>query len=430
MTAAAASGIRRPDRIYLLTGWVQGALFAAWGLSALAWWVVDLGLSPIRLVLLGTAVELAVLLAESPTGAVADTYSRKWSQIISWLLMGFAAFATPLFPNLALLLLWQALFGLGYTFQSGADLAWVTDEMTGDRNAAGSQSVGDAGREPESVDHLVLRHAMWRLVGVACGLIGAVSVLAVTDVSIEAVMMVAGGSVMAFGLVLAVIMPENHFTPAKDRSEGGPESALSGLASVARTWKDGLALMRSRRALRVIVILTVVISAADEMVDRLDLVRLVDLGAPAVSGDATAVWFGLAWLAMTLVTIPTIAWLNRCDLEQSNAVSARTVAALTVVGGTGILLMAIGPLALAVVGWATRDVMRETVEPVIDAWTNRNAESEVRATALSFKSQAMAAGEIGGGLILGGLAELVPLWLVFGIGAALYLAGAWVSLDR
>ncbi len=407
--------MRRPDRIYLLTGWVQGALFAAWGLSALAWWVVDLGLSPFRLVLLGTALEVTVLLAESPTGAVADTFSRKWSQIISWLLMGFAAFATPLVPSLALLLLWQALFGLGYTFQSGADLAWVTDEMRDTQSA-------------DESERLVLRHAMWRLVGVACGLGLAVPLLAFTGTSIETVMMLAGGSVMVFGLVLAVIMPENNFTPAKDRD--GASDGPSGLASVVATWRDGLALMRSRRVLRVIVVLTVLISAADEMVDRLDLVRLVDLGAPAVSGDETAVWFGLAWLAMTLATIPVIAWLNGRDLERSDAVSSRTVAVLTVVGGTGILLMAIGPLALAVVGWATRDIMRETVEPVIDAWTNRNADSAVRATALSFKSQAMAAGEIGGGLVLGGLAEFVPLWLVFGIGAALYGFGARVSLDH
>lgn len=401
----------RPDRIYLLAGWFQGALFAAWGLAALTWWVVDLELSPLRLVLLGTALEVAVLLAESPTGAVADTYSRKWSQIISWIVMGFAAFATPLAPSLGFLLLWQALFGLGYTFQSGADLAWVTDELS-------------AGTKAEPDDRLVLRHAIWRLFGVAFGLVAAVSALALADTSVETIMMVAGATVMVFGLALSVIMPENHFTPTAADAERG------GVASVVATWKNGLALVRSRRVLRTIVVLTVVISAADEMVDRLDLVRLVDLGAPAVSGEATAIWFGLAWLAMTAITIPIIAWINSRDLEQSDAVSARTVVALALMGGAGVLLMAIGPLALAVVGWATRDVMRETLEPVLDAWTNRNAESEVRATALSFKSQAMAAGEIGGGLVLGAMAEVVPLWLVFGIGAGLYLAGAWATFDR
>ncbi len=420
--------LRRPDRIYLLTGWVQGALFASWGLSALAWWVVDLGLSPFRLVLLGTALEVTVLLAESPTGAVADTFSRKWSQVISWVLMGFAAFATPLVPSLLLLLVWQALFGLGYTFQSGADLAWVTDEMRGASRAAGERSERQSDKEMAAENEgLVLRHAIWRLVGVACGLGLAVPVLAFSDTSIETVMMVAGGSVMAFGAILAAIMPEDHFTRARDRDTG--EDTATGLASVVATWRDGLALMRSRRVLGIIVVVTVLISASDEMVDRLDLVRLVDLGAPAVSGDETAVWFGLAWLAMTLATIPVIAWLNSRDLEHSDAVSARTVAALTLIGGTGILLMAVGPLAVAVVGWATRDVMRETIEPVMDAWTNRNAESDVRATALSFKSQAMAAGEIGGGLVLGGLAEFVSLWLVFGLGAALYGLSAWVSLD-
>ena len=43
--------------------------------------VQELHLSPLQLVLMGTAMEAAVFLFEIPTGVVADTYSRRLSLI-------------------------------------------------------------------------------------------------------------------------------------------------------------------------------------------------------------------------------------------------------------------------------------------------------------------------------------------------------------
>ena len=47
-------------------------------------------LSPLQLILMGTAMEAAVFLFEVPTGVVADTYSRRLSLIIGYLGMGVA----------------------------------------------------------------------------------------------------------------------------------------------------------------------------------------------------------------------------------------------------------------------------------------------------------------------------------------------------
>ncbi|MXY03014.1 MAG: hypothetical protein F4Y66_09265, partial [Acidimicrobiales bacterium] len=77
----------RPDRLFLLTGGVQGLAFA-WGLPAMVWWVVDLRLSPFRLAVLGTALVLSILVTETPTGVVADLYSRKYSVVAAYVVMG------------------------------------------------------------------------------------------------------------------------------------------------------------------------------------------------------------------------------------------------------------------------------------------------------------------------------------------------------
>ena len=47
--------------------------------------VRELHLSPLQLVLMGTAMEAAVFVFEVPTGVVADTYSRRLSLVIGYL---------------------------------------------------------------------------------------------------------------------------------------------------------------------------------------------------------------------------------------------------------------------------------------------------------------------------------------------------------
>ena len=91
--------------------------------------VNELHLSPLQLVLMGTAMEAAVFLFEIPTGVVADTYSRRLSLIIGYLGMGTAwALVAVVSEPWAVIVLW-AFWGISYTFTSGAYQAWITDEV-------------------------------------------------------------------------------------------------------------------------------------------------------------------------------------------------------------------------------------------------------------------------------------------------------------
>ena len=88
--------------------------------------VRELHLSPLELVLMGTAMEGAVLLAEVPTGVVADTYSRRLSLIVGYLGMGTTWMLVGVFSApWAIITLW-AFWGLSYTFTSGAYEAWCS----------------------------------------------------------------------------------------------------------------------------------------------------------------------------------------------------------------------------------------------------------------------------------------------------------------
>ena len=62
-------------------GTSEGLEWGLW-LALTVFWIVELDLSPTRLILLGVVLEGAVLLSETPTGVVADVYSRRKSCLL------------------------------------------------------------------------------------------------------------------------------------------------------------------------------------------------------------------------------------------------------------------------------------------------------------------------------------------------------------
>src|SRR3970040_2318955 len=103
------------------------------------YFVQDVGMTPLELVLVGTAMEVAYLLFEVPTGIVADTYSRRASVIVAQFVMGASFIVTGLVANAGAILAAAALMGFGWTFKSGAIDAWLADEIGPERLGAAYQ---------------------------------------------------------------------------------------------------------------------------------------------------------------------------------------------------------------------------------------------------------------------------------------------------
>ena len=100
-------------------------------------------LSASQLVLVGTALEFSIFVFEIPTGVVADVVSRRLSIIVGVFLIGAGFVLEGALPVFATILLAQVLWGLGYTFTSGATQAWITDEI-------GEEAAGPAFLPPAS----------------------------------------------------------------------------------------------------------------------------------------------------------------------------------------------------------------------------------------------------------------------------------------
>lgn len=385
-----------PRRVYLLLGAAQGFSWGGWAVVAVSWWVVDLGLPPLQLVLLGTVLELALFVAEVPTGVVADVWSRKWAVVASWAVIGVAQFLGPVSDELVVLMIWQALWSVGFALQSGADTAWVTAE-TG--------AVDDG---------LVVRHALARSGALVAGVVVAIGA---SRWSVTGTMQLFGVLSVVLAIVLAGVMTERHPPEAEEADVGGA------WRDFAATLVEGWRLVLRTPPLWIIVTAAVPVAMADELVDRLDLARMVELGVPDTDGRDAVLWFGLIWIAMTLLNMPLLVLAARRigEIDRNHLVAWMT--GLVAVAALGVATMAGPVLALAVIGWFARDVAREVFEPLSIAWANRHATDRVRATVLSFQSQATTVGEALG-VVLGVLAQVAGLPWGFAAAAGLLFVGA------
>ncbi|MNC26870.1 hypothetical protein D3C75_750170 [compost metagenome] len=125
------------SQVYLLLVFMMAFANSTMFTTYSIYYVTVLGLRPFELVLTGTVLEITVLVFEGITGAVADLYSRRLSVIIGVTVMGcgfllegsIVWFAGPeaYIPAVIWVLAAQLVFGLGWTFVSGADTAWIME---------------------------------------------------------------------------------------------------------------------------------------------------------------------------------------------------------------------------------------------------------------------------------------------------------------
>ena len=423
---------RQPDRLFLLMGAAQGFALAA-GLPAVVWWVVELRFPPLRLALLGTALVLTILVAEAPTGVLADLHGRKRLVVASFAVMGAAIALMATSPAFASMMVWQAVWAVGWTMQSGAATAWVTDELLA---GSGHPTAGSAGSDraagathadsPEvqgtpgatGLDQLIVRHATWRAIGVMVGLALAAGV---GTWSLRGALVVVGALSLVFAAYLAVAMTETGFMR-------GSRSGLSARGA----WREALTILRHgaalavrRRTLLAVVSAAAITGFASEGIERLDTLRLVELGLPDYDGGEAVLFFGVVWFIMAALSIPVMIWLRRRLASPDTARDARLLARLLVVAGAGALALAVSPIfAVALAGWTILDVAGETTYPLAEAMANREATSGVRATVVSFLGQAEALGQVIGGVSLGLVAQYVSLPVALGVAAGLLAVAA------
>ena len=384
--------------VFLRWTWWRAALHKGWWLVTSVYLVVDAGLSPSQLVLIGAAQATTALVFEVPAGVVADTISRKWSLVLSHLLMGTAMVATALVTDFGPLVATQMLWGLSWTLASGADVAWITDELD----------------DPRRISVVLVRSGRAQLTGAAAGIVGLGALASVTQRTTT--MILAGAAMLALGLYVVVRFREEKFVRVSARRWSTSWSILV----------RGTVLVRRSRAILVMFAATFLVTGAAGAFGRMQPRRLVDLGLPT---DPVA-WFTVLGLLTVLVGAAAFRVVEP-HVDTAGA-AVRGYAVACAAGAVGLVVLAGAPeevsasAAVLLVAGITVPLTRTLGTIVV----NQQAVGEIRATVHLFLAQAEYLGVIACGLFVAVVARLAGLTPALLTCAALFLIMVLLTVRR
>lgn len=379
---------------YYLIRIIHGLMFTLMATVSAVYRVDVVNLNALQLVLVGTTLELAFFVAEVPTGVVADVFSRKLSVIIGYFVVGLGFVVEGLFPVFAMVLVAQVVWGVGYTFISGAESAWLADEI-GEETLAKTQ----------------IRGAQ---ITSGTAILGILLAMSIGSYNLGLAFVVSGLGFCLLAILLHLFMPEEGFTQTSLEDRDNWTHLFS-------TFKEGLRFVRKNRMIQLIFWIEVCVGLASEGIDRLEVAHLLEsFTLPAVNIDAI-VWVSI--LAIILMTLNIIfGEILRRQVDESNVeqilklfravfiafIVAVTLFAFSIDFKTGAITMVMMQL------------FRRLAFPIYDAWVNKQIDSNLKATVLSMWGQTNAIGQMIGGPFVGIMATIVSYKLGFVV-VALFL---------
>lgn len=370
--------------VFLVISGASSAFMGLYGTVSAVYRVQAAGLNPLQLVLVGTVLEAVCIITGIPTGLVADLYSRKLSVVIGLFLMGVGFVLEGAVPRFEIILLAQAVWGIGAMFVDGAQEAWIAGEIGEQR-----------------ITHVFLRAAQAGQVAGIAGVIGA-GLLASIRLNLP---LVTGGVLMvALAFYALAAMPENAIQPAQrdERSAWG---------RMSRTVRESGRLIRHSPILLTLILVAAFMGMSSEGFDRLwEAHFLADVHFPALGGLKPVMWFSMLVVGAQLLSLVGTEIARRRVITRDSVSAARTLLLLNalLIGSVVVLGLAVSfPLALAAY-WGSA-VTRQISSPIYTGWLTESTDPRLRATVFSVYSQSDALGQIAGGPVIGAVGTIFNL---------------------
>jgi MFS family permease len=371
---------------YLRWTYLRTVFHRGYVLTSGLYFVVIAHLSASQIVLLGTAMSITLVLSDIPTGVWSDTNGRRWPLVIGHLFLAAGMAMTGAVTAFPLMVVTQVLWGLGWAFLTGADVAWITDELD----------------QPQSIARVLSASVRWELVGGATGMI-AFGLLGWAT-SLATAIVVSGVGMALLSLFVAIRFTERAFIPRREKR----------WSESLAVFRLGISLVRRDREILLVCVATMIINGAG-VIGWLFPKQLVKLGFPS----NLILWYtalGICSSAAGFVALHVV------EARIDGVGVARRVYVLTCfIGMFGLIVLAFAPDAiLGSAGILLASGIAFNVMRVVSViWVNRRTISEVRATMRSFLDQAESIGEICGGFMLALIAGTAGISMTILTAAAL-----------
>lgn len=368
-------------QLYIFICFVSQLFFTYIFTVSLLYHVSVVKLDPLQLVLVGTVLELSVFLFEIPTGVVSDLKSRKLSIIIGYFLIGIGFLLEGLFPYFSIVLLAQVAWGIGYTFTSGSQQAWIADEI---------------GEEKASMAYLR---------GAKAGNLGQLVAIPLSILTgyymINLPIIIGGLCMIGLATILIVFMKEEHFKPIERTDR------ITTFEAMKQNVSKIILFSKTSFILRMLFLIALIIGFYSEGFDRLWLAHVLDTTfISSLRNEQLVLLTGGFQLVVVLVSFIVLHFLNKSTIYQE----LHRIYIALFIGSISLVIALIGfAVSKYFIGlficYVFIQVSRKVMYPLEDIWLNKLIkDSSTRATFFSVKGQVDAIGQISGGPFIGYIA--------------------------
>jgi MFS family permease len=334
-------------------GWQHIYRFYAFHLTAQmaflgAVWILYLthrGYSLAEVGLAEAAFHLAPILLEIPSGSFADLVGRRWSLVVSSLLVVAGNVFLWNAGNLAVVMIAMFLTGASFSFRSGADQAFLYDALSAEQRSRYGRVFGRL----LSAGYLIGGLSTW--IGAMLSEQSYTIPLALSSIA------AACGIVLAFGLE----------EPSRERTHAGRPGIRGHIHDVR-------ALLRTRPAVAMMLIVAALFWTT---------LTIGDLYAQAAFSDR-----GLSngQIGLLLGSVSVAIAAGTTVGGQLTGSFSRQWPVFTILTGLGVILIGLETVVLAIVAFVAAQFASGIIETRISAWYNAQLPSGQRATVLSIES--------------------------------------------
>ncbi|HKL47306.1 MAG TPA: MFS transporter [Candidatus Izemoplasmatales bacterium] len=368
----------KQSNVYYIIRATMGLSFSMMFTAAGLYRIDNAGLEIYQLILIGTALEIAIFVFEVPTGIIADLKSRKLSIVLGMLIIALGIFIEPLTTLFAVIFISQLVWGFGYTFISGALDSWISDEI-----------------KPIQLEHTIITGSqIYRMMSVL-GIILA-AVIGVVDIRYALYF----SSIIFFflGLFSILYVRETKFE-VKQIDTTFYKRYFNQL-------KKGFGHIKHHKILRFMFVIMLFYGLYSEGIDRTYELHILDHLNFRQLWQIAPIWILSIVNAGVAILGYIMLYFVKKYLKKGHYIYVWTLS-LTTMMVVGIIMFAYMPLAYgALFGFIFFSVTREGTYPLLNSILLKHTPSHVKATVMSSFGQLDAIGQ----LLSGGLMVMISLW--------------------
>ncbi len=384
-----------PKKLYIFQVGILNLAMTMMMTAAIVYRIDLAKLEPYQLILLGTALEIAVIFFEIPTGLVADKYSRKLSVIIGYFIIGLGFLIEVSSLKFMWIFIAQIVWGFGYTFISGALDAWVSDET-----------------HNIEIEHTYIKANTVSKIMTIIGIFGAF-LLGVIDIRLP--MMISAILYFILSLTLIFVMRE-HVKREKQ------------IHSLFHQFKLGIKHIYKNPMLKIFVLTAFLLGLYSEGIDRLEEFIILDKISFTVLNQLDSIYI-VSMMHLIVAVLGFVMLLVIKKYVDEGIKTYQWFLSLSLLMSLGLLVFAymVNPY-IAIGGFFFFRMTRQGLDPLYTSIQARQIPSPIKATVMSTFGQIDGIGQILSGIIMTTLAFVLGTKAILTLTALILLLVAYTMI--